>query len=358
MRIQWILLLATLLNIGSSAVGSADGPVAKAADGTAIPHPASKKTYPVKDGKRTVDVPEGMVYVPAGKFTAGMGTDARQVTLEGFCIGKYSVTNAEYKAFLDATGGRAPIYWANGTYPEGKSNHPVAFVSMTQAAAYAEWLTKQTGWKYGLPTSDQWEKAARGPKNTLYPWGDSMDASYSGGVLTSKFNFNAVIVAEYLKNSPKLETAYVAKSAKYGGQKTTVEKIAAYDEAGNATPLSIGAGGQVRGWVAHGTNTGFIGTELFASINAAGGNTTPVGKYEAGKSGYGCYDMAGNVWNWCDTKVTATNGAEKGKTVNEIRGGSWYANGTSCKSVSIGEGRAASGTYNTVGFRLVMIPAQ
>ena len=38
-------------------------------------------------------------------------------------------------------------------------------------------------------------------------------------------------------------------------------------------------------------------------------NTTPVGKYEAGKSGYGCYDMAGNLWDWCDTKITATNGS-------------------------------------------------
>ena len=350
MRIQWILSLTVFLTLGGSVVWNADEPIAKAADGTAVFHPTSKKARPVRDGTRTVDVPEGMVYVPAGEFRFGTGLSAKKVRLDGYCIGKYSVTNVEFKAFLDATGGRAPSYWAKGTYPEGKGNHPVVFVSMSQAKAYAEWLCKQTGWNYGLPTSEQWEKAARGPKNTLYPWGDSMDVGYSGGVLTSKFNFNAVVAAEYLKNSPKLETAYVAKSAKYGGQKTTVEKIAAYEDTGGATPLSIGPGGQVHGWVAHSTNTGFIGTELFASINAVGGNTTPVGKYEAGKSGYGCYDMAGNVWNWCDTKITATNGAEKGRTVNEIRGGSWYATGGSCKSVSIGEGRAASGATTPSAF--------
>src|SRR5439155_9042116 len=124
-------------------------------------------------------------------------------------------------------------------------------VSMTQAIAFTEWLSKQTGWKYALPTSEQWEHAARGPKNTLYPWGDSLDATYAGGVLTSNCNFNAVIAAECLKSHAKLDTAYTPKSAKYGGQKTAVEKIAAYDGAGRATPFSIGPGGQVRGWVAH-----------------------------------------------------------------------------------------------------------
>jgi formylglycine-generating enzyme required for sulfatase activity len=136
-----------------------------------------------------------------------------------------------------------------------------------------------------------------------------------------------------------------------------VDRIAGYDGEGNPTYLSVGANGSVRGWVNHVTYTGFIYTDLFSSLNAAGGNTTPVGSYEAGKSAYGCYDMAGNVWNWCDTTIVASNGAEKGKRVNEIRGGSWYATGSSCRSVSIGEGRAATGAYNTVGFRIVMLPA-
>jgi len=331
-------------------------PICTTANGEKLPKPGSKLTYELKLGEKTISVPLGMVYVPAGDFTFGTGLSAKKVNLDGYCIGKYHVTNAEFKVFVDATKGRAPSYWAKGTYPEGKSNHPVAFVSMTQAVEYTEWLSKQTGRKYALPTSEQWEKAARGPKNTLYPWGDSLDASYSDGVLTSRCNFNAVVAAEYLKNHTKLETSYSAKSEKYGGQKTTVEKIVAYDDSGKATPFAIGPGGQVRGWVAHSTNTGFIGTELFRSISAGGGYTTPVGKYENGRSGYGCYDMAGNLWTWCDTKIVATNGAERGKTVNEIRGGSWYATGGSCKSVSIGEGRAPSGAYNTVGFRIVMLP--
>jgi hypothetical protein len=155
-----------------------------------------------------------------------------------------------------------------------------------------------------------------------------------------------------------MEVTYNNKKSKYFGVKTTVDRIAGYDDQGNPTYLSLSPSGSVRGWVSHSTYTGFIYTDLFSRLNAVGGNTTPVGSYEAGKSAYGCYDMAGNVWNWCDTLIVATNGAEKGRTVNEIRGGSWYAMGTSARSVSIGEGRAAAGAYNTVGFRIVMVPEE
>jgi formylglycine-generating enzyme required for sulfatase activity len=337
---------------------STSGYLTRAANGNGIPHPTSKKTYTVTVGTRTIQVPEGMVYVPAGKFTVGTGANATKAELDGYCIGKFSITNAEYKTFLDANGSTGlPSYWADGTYPKGKENHPVAYVSLTKAREYATWVSQETGWKVAIPTSNQWEKAARGPNGYVYPWGNSSDVQFANGVLTTKFNFNAVTAADCLMHEPKKEVTYNnKKSSKYFGTKTTVDRIAAYDDEGKPTYLSVGANGSVRGWVSHDTYTGFIYTDLFSSINAAGGNTTPVGNYEAGKSGYGCYDMAGNIWNWCDSTIVATNGAEKGKTVNEIRGGSWYATSNSCRSVSIGEGRAASGAYNTVGFRIVIVP--
>ena len=97
-------------------------------------------------------------------------------------------------------------------------------------------------------------------KQVIYHWGDSIDVRYASGVLSSKFNFNAVLAAEYLKNNPTFETAYVAK---YEGVKTTVGNIAAYDDAGNATALSIGPSGQVRG-------CSCIGDELQSIVEHAG----------------------------------------------------------------------------------------
>ena len=126
--------------------------LAMAANGMGIPHPASNKTYRVPDGARAVPVPEGMVYIPAGKFTFGSGDHMAIVELAGYCLGKFPVTNAEYKEFLDANKSQnPPSYWENGNYPAGKANHPVVYVSLEQARAYTVWVSKKTGWKMVIP---------------------------------------------------------------------------------------------------------------------------------------------------------------------------------------------------------------
>ena len=84
-----------------------------------------------------------------------------------------------------------------------------------------------------------------------------------------------------------------------------------------------------------------------------GGDTTPVGAYAGTKGACGGVDFWGNCWEWTSTEIVATNGAEKGRKVKEIKGGSWYANRASCRTESRGEGRAPSLGYNTVGFRVI-----
>jgi formylglycine-generating enzyme required for sulfatase activity len=316
--------------------------------------PLSKTTITVTDGDKKYDIPSAMVLIPSGDFTYGTGSEAHAVTLPAYAIGKYSVTNAEYQKFVDAGLARAPTHWPEGHLPPGKENHPVVNISLTAAKAYAAWASKATGFNYAIPTSAQWEKAARGPKGYLYPWGNTPEVSYVDGVLHTKFNFNAVIASRLLQQEPERVTTYDNKKSTHYGEKIALKDITSFD--GNRmTRLSVEPNGAVRGWVGHATYTGFIYTDVFTELNRLGGNTTPVGAYESGKSGYGCYDMAGNVWNWCDTLIKATNGAEKGLEVNEVRGGSWYATVNSCRSISIGEGRAAAGTYNTIGFRLVAL---
>jgi len=140
-----------------------------------------------------------MVVVPPGKFA--MGADGgEKARYEGpvhdvnirrsFAAGVYEVTNAEYRAFVDATGyepgGNCRIW--NGEMPyetPGKSwadpgygrpplaEEPAACINWNDAKAYATWLAGQTGEPYRLLSEAEWEYLARGrtPK-ARYTWGE------------------------------------------------------------------------------------------------------------------------------------------------------------------------------------------
>lgn len=135
-----------------------------------------------------------MIYVKGGSFEMGSNTgteDERpqhEVILDNFSIGKYEVTRAEFRQFLNATGFVTqaekteteyhkkgdmvrgnPITIGNGNdpvkiYPD--SLFPIAGISWFEAQAYCEWLSKSTGQHYRLPTAAEWEFAARGGVNT------------------------------------------------------------------------------------------------------------------------------------------------------------------------------------------------
>ena len=119
--------------------------------------------------------PSPMVRVPAGTFT--MGSNVRlsdegpqhKVKLKAFRIDKYEVTNLQYQQFIASTGRHSPQHFQNRTFPKGKIDHPVTYVSWHDAKAYCEWAGKR------LPTDAEWEKAARGTDGRTFPWGDEFD---------------------------------------------------------------------------------------------------------------------------------------------------------------------------------------
>lgn len=99
------------------------------------------------------------------------GADGRSVWLKAYFIDVYPTTNGDYARFVRATGHRSPRHWPGGHCPRDLVEHPVTWVTWRDATAYASWCGKQ------LPTSQQWEKAARGPNGRRYPWGDEPTAA-------------------------------------------------------------------------------------------------------------------------------------------------------------------------------------
>lgn len=142
-------------------------------------------------GEYGLCVPDSeLIHVPAGSFT--MGTDggednpAHSVSLAGFFIDQFEITNARYLACVEAGCCTPPQY--DGSYTGRQpyygnpdfDNYPVIFITWHQAQEYCENLGKS------LPTEAQWEMAARGDDGRRYPWGDDSATS-------ARVNYNTPI---------------------------------------------------------------------------------------------------------------------------------------------------------------------
>jgi formylglycine-generating enzyme required for sulfatase activity len=231
----------------ADAAALADAPVVSA------PAPASAPPRP--------SCPEGMTYIPGGKFFMGSDDDkyprwqpAHKVELSPYCLDIHEVTAGQYKACSDI--GECKRAKTHSAWPKplkksdtehastqliyselctsgktGLENHPINCVTWKDANDYC------TVHKKRLPTEAEWEFAARGSDGRVFPWGDDEP--------THK-HMNAC-----------------------GTECNAWEKQ-------KGLPLSARMSDADDGFAA----------------------TAPVGSFPAGKTMFGMHDMVGNVFEW------------------------------------------------------------
>ena len=260
--------------------------------------------------EEVAEPPEGMVRIPAGAFQMGSTTGdvgeapVHTVELDAFYMDQYEVTNAEYRGFVAATGHPAPR---------------------------------------GIGYTAVYERL----KHNYEPW-DDPGFNHPNQPVTTVTWFDATAYCKWV--GKRLPTEAEWEKAARGGLEGTRYPW------GNAEPNHTSANfadSQTEfEWRSPDVDDGF----LF---------TAPVGTFSP--NGYGLYDMAGNVWEWCadwysPTYYSDAQGAErplrnpKGPDTGErrvLRGGTWYRAAHTIRNAERISDYPDS-SLNVVGFRCAM----
>jgi formylglycine-generating enzyme required for sulfatase activity len=148
-----------------------------------------------KDTAAILGEPFEWCFVPGGKVTlidatSYGGTSGGDYQVPDFAIGKYFITNSQYKKFIDHPNGFYNIEWWKYS-PEGalwrrdhRNPKPPAFpgadlpatrVSWFDSMAFCRWLSAELKETVRLPTEMEWQRAAVGDTGWNYPWGNELD---------------------------------------------------------------------------------------------------------------------------------------------------------------------------------------
>jgi len=147
--------------------------------------------------------------IPGGGYLIGSPDDEpgrylnegpqHYVTLSPFYITVTEITNAQYGRFLAATSHPAPLYWRDKNL--NAPDQPVVGISWYDAVAFAQWLSRETGETYRLPTEAEWEAASRGGlTGQPFPWGTELPDA--GGRFRANYHPNTYADDGYRYTAP------------------------------------------------------------------------------------------------------------------------------------------------------------
>lgn len=161
--------------------------------------------------RKPAELGDDFIYIPGGPYLAGDDSSnpaagpRRVEVVSDFAIARYPVTAKEYLRFINDLARSAPeharrhvprrrydadYYWLEGR--DGRyylpqrdldgdgwhPNWPVSHVSWSDAKAYCDWLGERLKRPVRLPTTAEWEKAARGVDGRVYPWGSRFSPNF------------------------------------------------------------------------------------------------------------------------------------------------------------------------------------
>src|SRR3984885_12515628 len=145
-----------------------------------------------------------LVSIPEGWFLMGSesGQDCERpihrIWVDAFLLAATQVTNSEYERFVNSTASAAPPFLNDENF--NVPQQPVAGVSWFDADLYCQWLAKQTGRAYRLPTEAEWERAARAHlEQKDFPWGN--DPPQSLPEYLARWRTGPETVARYAPNA-------------------------------------------------------------------------------------------------------------------------------------------------------------
>ena len=133
-----------------------------------------------------------MIQIPAGTFMMGAaraegdasaeGEPQRKVTIPSFWMGKYTITQSQWRQFLALK--ERTVLESCQPLPLGeRANQPINGISWPEAVDFCHWLSQLSGRDYRLPSPAQWEYACRANTTTPFYFGETITsdlANYNG----------------------------------------------------------------------------------------------------------------------------------------------------------------------------------